>query len=1326
MKRFYGMMLVALLLAAATAVAAPGAKKAGIRGTVTVKPTVIPPLASIAKQAEAALANAPTDGMSTHEEFSNLSDEVLDSLSRLPMPPVGPGVKLTIDRSAAAGRTGQRSVNDVTGPTLRMNFEGNLQGGSRPGDLMVAVGPNNVISTANSTIRIWSKTGTKLLTTDAGTFMNPANLVHGGYDPKVVYDLLSQRFIVLFDDGTNSTPGYARYCVAVSQSSDAMGGWYVYNFDMNDSLGWPTTNWSDFPGLGYDNTSIYMTGNIYNGSSFLYVKVRVADKSLMYLGAPVTYTDFFGMPDDGLGFRFTCKPAQSLSPTNTEYLLIHPNGGGGVVHEYRITGAPYAPVLESVGDPSVNPYGVPPATIQEDCPQTTVDPGDARTQDPIFRNGYLYLANQCGVSIGGGSVCAMQYLKLDAASATVVTQEIFGAPNTYYLYPAVTVDAAGTVYFALSRMSSTEYPTAVFTGRRLSDTATEPCVTLHSGVSAYWCNAATPRWGDYEGVGLDPAAVSDTAGAAWVDGNWSKGPIAWGSWIGQTVFFYHRIQGTVLADCDSSTLTAGDRSPVGGIKVTLLQNSTVMDSTVTDSTGAWSFGLLNDGTYDAVVNLPGADYPLDVIPGSGGTSQTKMSATDIQVTVSGASTASQISSGNTFLIVVPHAVPALASISPATYSSGEPGFTMTLTGTNFEKCATGQIDGASRATVWVNADTLQVSILASDIVSVGTHVMTVLNPTPAGGVSNGDTFTVHTPAPVFSGTPSSLAFGSHYVGTPTTDTIRVTNTGTADLVISGVTSDDSHFTISPTVGTIPRQTSLPFAVTFVPTSDSSWSGHVTFTHNAASSPDQFGVTGTGIDSITLRSASYADWANAYDAKFKHKSFPRKPDKVFFNIRLYGPYNAVNGAYLYLTFSEPVTQLTLRQDPCCPDTVPYSSLTVDSKRKSWTYHGSPVTLTQNGPTPVAVGVAQGGKPITVKYYWMDETQKVKTKSYQTTYTQNAPGLPKPNLINVGEELFPKGFGTPNPYFGPATPLVVGIPQGKKSAASVLLKKFADVLTSMIDTRSSIMHTGGPDCLDKLDNGTLIKSQLATLSPLKKNDILFAELLTLKLNIGASAAGKFPAGFGELTFRDPLNPSNPFNGKMLKNSAVICDSLLSCLTVQSLGVGYPLDSVVAFLHKVNGAFRDTANQKDTIHFLAQTVLQGVRKLGAVPFLHPTPGVVPATFQSPNVVNYDMPEHYLLYQNYPNPFNPTTTIQFALPEQSFVTLKVYNVLGQEVASLADNKLMESGTMEMEFDGANLASGVYFYHLIVNSVVVDDAHPDGASGSIRLNETKKMLLMR
>ncbi len=83
--------------------------------------------------------------------------------------------------------------------------------------------------------------------------------------------------------------------------------------------------------------------------------------------------------------------------------------------------------------------------------------------------------------------------------------------------------------------------------------------------------------------------------------------------------------------------------------------------------------------------------------------------------------------------------------------------------------------------------------------------------------------------------------------------------------------------------------------------------------------------------------------------------------------------------------------------------------------------------------------------------------------------------------------------------------------------------------------------------------------------------------------------------------------------------------------------------------------------------------------------------------------------LQQNFPNPFNPSTTIKYSIPTSNFVTIKVYDVLGNEVAALV-NEEKPAGTYEVNFNASQLSSGIYFYKLQAGSFV----------------ETKKMILLR
>ena len=89
--------------------------------------------------------------------------------------------------------------------------------------------------------------------------------------------------------------------------------------------------------------------------------------------------------------------------------------------------------------------------------------------------------------------------------------------------------------------------------------------------------------------------------------------------------------------------------------------------------------------------------------------------------------------------------------------------------------------------------------------------------------------------------------------------------------------------------------------------------------------------------------------------------------------------------------------------------------------------------------------------------------------------------------------------------------------------------------------------------------------------------------------------------------------------------------------------------------------------------------------------------------------MPGHFSLDQNYPNPFNPSTTISFSLPAKSFVSLKVFDIVGKEVATIVSEE-MPAGNYSRYWNAASVSSGVYFCRLQAISFI----------------ETRKLVLLR
>jgi hypothetical protein len=271
-----------------------------------------------------------------------------------------------------------------------------------------------------------------------------------------------------------------------------------------------------------------------------------------------------------------------------------------------------------------------------------------------------------------------------------------------------------------------------------------------------------------------------------------------------------------------------------------------------------------------------------------------------------------------------------------------------------------------------------------------------------------------------------------------------------------------------------------------------------------------------------------------------------------------------------------------------------------------------------------------------------------------------------------------------------------------------------------TKNEFPHTGTPRCFDKLVSSSGIERPFVgvkkNLVVKKHNNHLMGELHALKLAIIANDAfvteptDPSASRLGDLLYGNPADASDPNNGLTIRQIAARTDSLLTfCGSYESSD--YTRQD--ATLSMINGAFNGPYQAVSFEPF----VLAGAQSIAEVPFLHTAIGLPPAVIPQPNASIIDeAPVQFQLSQNYPNPFNPTTTIDFTLPEASLTTLKIYNMLGQEVATLFDNEMLDEGEQTADFNAASLTSGVYFYKLVAQG------EEDGSF----YQETRRMMLVK
>ncbi len=303
---------------------------------------------------------------------------------------------------------------------------------------------------------------------------------------------------------------------------------------------------------------------------------------------------------------------------------------------------------------------------------------------------------------------------------------------------------------------------------------------------------------------------------------------------------------------------------------------------------------------------------------------------------------------------------------------------------------------------------------------------------------------------------------------------------------------------------------------------------------------------------------------------------------------------------------------------------------------------------------------------------------------------------PNTGNVRDSLFARGVFPDG--------ILIGIDRHDSSHVYGWI-----YFTASLYVRNALPQWATPRPLAKLLDKDFV-GKLRNPTNKRYNNRLLGELLGLILNVGASDAGITQAELGDLVYHDTSEYAQLLNGRKLRDIISSVDSLMTYYRSYN-NVNYSY--IANALHNINIAFDGSFDTVST----KPIRIKSTRAVFSVPYLTPgsaLPTVLPA-FQ-PIPVEPDIANQFVLLQNYPNPFNPYTTIEFELPEAAVVTLKVYNILGQEVTTLFDHVTMSDGHQVLDYDASNLASGVYFYRMI--------AEP--TSGKHIVSLVKKMMVVK
>ena len=442
---------------------------------------------------------------------------------------------------------------NFAGLSLNGSCTGGFCGAGWPPDPNADVGPNNIVETVNTSIGIFSKTGTRQvgITFDSlwsvvvtGTPCNGENFG----DPIALYDPLADRWLVsdfAFATDFVGNPIAPYYqCIAVSKSGDPVsGGWWFYPILADN------TNFSDYPKFAVWPDAYYMTVNMFTGTapdsprkgnspaSFAGARVWAFDRSKMINGQSITPIFFNTTSAFGSLLAGNLRGAQP--PANSPaYVASIDSPSTNTIHVWKLHIDFTTPANSWFGRSSSNsnPVDIPVAAFTEPCnaadnracipekgatkAQYVDSLGDRLMYQLQYRNingtESLWATHTVANSPAQGQQTGIRWYQLDVTGGTIATtpvQEATYKPSDgiFRWMPSIAVDKFGNMAVGYSVSSSTLFPGIRYAGRLSTDPAnalTQGEAVLFNGAGAqtsYPTIGNLNRWGDYSSLSVDPS-----------------------------------------------------------------------------------------------------------------------------------------------------------------------------------------------------------------------------------------------------------------------------------------------------------------------------------------------------------------------------------------------------------------------------------------------------------------------------------------------------------------------------------------------------------------------------------------------------------------------------------------------------------------------------------------------------------------------------------------------------------------------------------------------------------------------------------------------------